>query len=311
MLGEGQAGPWRACPQWAASGRGSLAAPAATADSLLLHYVGYGFAPRGAPWKLVEAICNWRGDDHGRRLVTFFHEVYAFGPPWSSSFWLSPLQRHLARRLSRASDASVTSNEPFAAVLRRWVPPESVQVLPVFSTIGEPGALPPWGDRAPRMIVFGSPGVRERAYRRVSEQLSRTVAALRVEEILDIGAPAEVPEAISGIPVRALGHRPPAEVGGLLTESRCGFVAYPPHLLGKSSVFAAYEAHGLCPIVGWPDRGRAGAEGEASRWLAAWALAGTEPDPGTVAEKAFAHYATHSLARHAALHRRLLDPCVS
>lgn len=311
VLGEGQASPWLPCPQGAESGRRSLAAAAPPSNALLLHYVGYGFSPRGVPWELVGAICDWKIGAAGRRLVTLFHEVYAFGPPWRSSFWLSPVQRHLAQRLARVSDACVTSTEPFAAILRRWVPAERVHVLPVFSTIGEPEVLPPWGVRTRRMIVFGSPGVRERAYQRTGDQLSRVVARLEVEEVLDVGASAAVPGMIAGVPVRSLGHLPPEEVGRLLGSARFGFVAYPPHLLGKSSIFAAYEAHGLCPVVGWPDRRRTGAKGEESRWLAAWALAGTEPDSRAVAEQAVSHYVTHALARHAELHRRLLAPCAS
>lgn len=244
-------------------------------------------------------------------MVVLFHEVYAFGPPWRSSFWLSPIQRLLARRLARASGACVTSNQPFAEMLCQWVSRECVHVLPVFSTIGEPEELTPWEERAPRMVVFGSPGVRERALHRTLEQLSRVVQALAVEEVLDIGAPAAVPDEVAGVPVRSLGQLPPAEVRRLLASSRFGFVAYPPHLLGKSSVFAAYEAHGLCPIVGWPKPAHGTVEGQDERWLPAWSDAESAARPDAIAERAIAHYATHSLSCHVALHRALLDSCAS
>ena len=64
-----------------------LAATGATA--VLLHYVNYGYAPRGCPAWLVRGIARWRSGATGRRLVTYFHEVYATGPPWRSSFWTS------------------------------------------------------------------------------------------------------------------------------------------------------------------------------------------------------------------------------
>lgn len=282
-----------------------------TAPSVLLHYVNYGFQRRGCPAGLVSTICRNRNSIPGFHLVTLFHEVYAFGPPWRSSFWLSPVQRRLARQLARASDACVTSTAPFAEVLRRWVPKEKVTVLPVFSTIGEPESVEEWDRRTPRMVVFGSPGVRERAYHETLDQLTHSVRVLQVEEVADIGPPADVPEEVAGVPVRELGHLPPAEVRDLLGSSRFGFVAYPPHLLGKSSVFAAYEAHGLCPVIGWPHGGLDRADGEGMRWLPAWGEARAEADIRVVAAGALARYETHSLARHVELHRRLLEPCVS
>src|SRR5262245_52331834 len=62
----------------------------------LLHYVGYGYADRGCPFWLVQGLEQWRRRGGGRRLVTMFHELYAFGPPWRSSFWTMPLQRSIA-----------------------------------------------------------------------------------------------------------------------------------------------------------------------------------------------------------------------
>lgn len=275
------------------------------------HYANYGFTPRGCPAGLVGQVAGAREGGRIASLVTVFHEVFAFGPPWRSSFWLSPVQRYLARRVALASDACVTSNEPFAAILRRWIPAERIHVLPVFSTIGEPEETRPWEVRTPCMIVFGSSGVRERAYRRTRDQLSRVAEALRVEEVIDIGMRVAAPESLFGVPVSALGHRPAAEVGRLLGSSRFGFVAYPPHLLGKSSILAAYEAHGLCPVIGWPSGRREGAEGEGVRWLPAWGRAPGEAGPREVAAGAQGHYASHSLARHVKLHRRLLAPCAS
>jgi hypothetical protein len=69
--------------------------------TVLLHYVNYGYAKRGCPIWLVEGLERWRNTTVTRSLMTMFHEVYAFGfPPWTSSFWLSPLQRNLASRFS-------------------------------------------------------------------------------------------------------------------------------------------------------------------------------------------------------------------
>src|SRR5438270_1544788 len=53
---------------------------------VLLHYVGYGYARRGTPGWLVNGLHHWRAQCHDARLLTMFHEVYALGPFWSSSF---------------------------------------------------------------------------------------------------------------------------------------------------------------------------------------------------------------------------------
>src|SRR5688572_26176134 len=58
--------------------------------TVLLHYEGYGYANRGCPVWLVKALEQWRMANNRRKLVTMFHELYATGPPWTSSFWLSP-----------------------------------------------------------------------------------------------------------------------------------------------------------------------------------------------------------------------------
>src|SRR5262245_33289304 len=63
--------------------------------TIFLHYVGYGYDKRGCPSWLVEGLEQWRRLAGGRRLVTMFHELYAFGMPWRSSFWTMPLQRSI------------------------------------------------------------------------------------------------------------------------------------------------------------------------------------------------------------------------
>ncbi|HSG40281.1 MAG TPA: glycosyltransferase family 1 protein, partial [Thermoanaerobaculia bacterium] len=65
-------------------------------SAVLLHYVNYGYQQRGCPVWLLHTLRRWRRGGTGRRLVTVFHEVYATGPPWRSSFWTMPLQRGIA-----------------------------------------------------------------------------------------------------------------------------------------------------------------------------------------------------------------------
>ncbi len=258
-------------------------------DAVLLHYANYGYQSRGCPVWLVDGLDRWRG-----RLVTFFHEVWASGPPWRSSFWLQPVQRRLAARLVRRSASLATSLEIYRGLLRT----RNVEVLPVFSTVGEPAEVPPLGERARRIVVFGGEGVRRRAWGPFLPSLAEAVRSLQAEEICDVGAPVEVPAAVDGAPVRRLGPLSGEEVSALLLGSAAGFLAYPPDFLPKSTIFAAYCAHGVLPVCAW-DR-----DGAAPPAPPYWRRG--SGDPQAVAAAAREWYAGHTLERQAERFRALL-----
>jgi hypothetical protein len=283
---------------------------ASGADTLLLHYVSYAYERRGCPAWVVRAVGRWRAASSSRRLVTFFHEVAASGPPWRSSFWLAPVQRQLAARLVRRSDAAATSLALYGRMLARWTPgrpDRQLLVAPVFSTVGEPAAAPPPAQRRPRaMLVFGGPGSRRRAYGALRPALAAACQALAIAEIVDLGpACGELPSRVGGVPVRALGTRPEPEVSAELLRCYAGFLAYPAAFLAKSTVFAAYCAHGLVPVCAWPRRSRTAGDEPPPFWEP-----GAEPAPadlGALARRARAWYAGHDLQRQAADLCALLD----
>jgi hypothetical protein len=216
---------------------------------VLLHYAGYGYQKRGCPVWLASGLGRWLARGDGRRLATFFHEVNAFGPPWRSSFWLSPLQRRLAAALAGASCGIATSLPLYRDALHRWVPRRSIAVLPVFSAVGEPAEVPPLAYRKRRLAVFGGAGTRLRAFREHRADLETACESLDAEEVLDIGPPIEGPTTTAGgRPIRRMGVIPATEVGELLLTCRAGFLAYPPGFLPKSTVFAAYCATGVVPV---------------------------------------------------------------
>jgi len=265
---------------------------AAGADNLgssavLLHYANYGYQARGCPVSLVRGLLSWKRSAAGRRLVTIFHEVYASGPPWRSSFWTSPLQRRLAAALARGGDGAITSLELYAGLIKRLAPGVEVHVSPVFSTVGEPERVPALSERSRTMVVFGGPGARDRAYGEQREALEASCRAWGIQEVLDIGpALSSVPSHIGNIPVRTLGALPAAEVSRLLLGSFAGFLVYPSAFLGKSTIFAAYCAHGLLPVQ-----------------------PGEKMDADSAQERATAArewYLRHSLAHQAQLFDRLL-----
>lgn len=274
-------------------------------DAVLLHYAGYGYQPRGCPSWLLDGLRQWKSATAGR-LVVLFHEVYATGLPWRSSFWLSPAQRRIAAELARLADGLVTSMRLYRRRLLRWVPGTEVAVLPVFSTVGEPAAVPLLRDRARRLVVFGGSGTRERAYRRLRRQIEAACGALGVEEIWDVGPPLDQPPLPMSRPLRRLGPLPAAEVGALLLESLAGFVGYPAPFLPKSTIFAAYCAHGALPVCAWPwPRRRVEPPPPFWRPDGAGAAVPTEALQA-VADRARAWYSDHTLARHAACHRDLV-----
>jgi hypothetical protein len=261
--------------------------------AVLLHYANYGYQRRGCPFWLLDAL---RRRPRGRRLVTVFHEVYATSPPWRSAFWTFPFQRRIAAGTARASDALVTSLDLY---VQRIGPAAAgkTAVTPVFSTVGEPPEPPPLASRARRMVLFGGRGARSRAYGELRRELLAACRVLGIEEIADVGPPLERMEEVDGIPVRRLGVLPAAEASRLLLASLAGFVAYPAFFLPKSSIFAAYCAHGMLPVQAWRRRSPEGVP--APFWSGSGDLQG-------IADAARGWYVGHSLERQAERFRDLL-----
>lgn len=218
-----------------------------TEDTVILQMSGYGFDKRGAPLWLLRELEKRRKDI--KNLGIFFHELYAFGPPWTSSFWLSPVQRHIARRLVELSDSWMTSREGAAQWLRKFAGDKPHAVLPVFSTIGEPATFSQV--RLPRIIVFGSPGLRQLAYQAAGDRLFAW-AKQESLEVHDVGSPisdVRLVETLRRNGVIQHGRMDDPAIRALMENALFGLVAYPVEYVAKSSVFAAYCAHGLCPLL--------------------------------------------------------------
>lgn len=224
---------------------------AGAAPSILLHVAGYGYAGRGAPVWLLDGIRRWRRETPGGRLVCVFHELYATGKPWNSSFWLGPLQKHVARELWRLADAGVTTTERYHRELKAWRPAAAARLalMPVPSGVGEPAVQPPWSQRQRSAAVFGGAGTVQALYNSPHSELAAMLTRLGIAEIVDIGRrTAAVPQSVGGIPVRVLGQLPAEEVSRALLDCRVGLMAYDASRLGKSSIFGAYCGHGLVPV---------------------------------------------------------------
>ena len=95
-----------------------LAAEADGRAVVLLEYSGYGYASRGVPLWLARDLRQVCGED-GVPLITMFHELYATGPPWTSAFWMAPLQQHVAAQLARMSAGIVTNRKSGVSWLQK------------------------------------------------------------------------------------------------------------------------------------------------------------------------------------------------
>lgn len=219
--------------------------------TVLVHFSGYGYDRRGLCWWLAEGLRLWRQEQDGRRLVTVFHELYANGPPWRTSFWTSWPQRTIARRLFGISDAAFTTSSISAAKLTDWRPDLLVRVTPVFSNVGECDVPAPLNDRGPFAVVFGKGERRYRVYAALADAPSAVGEGLRrigVARVLDIGPPIATPDAVAGLPIERLGALGTSAVSARLAHVRVGFVDYPFHVLTKSGILAAYFAHGVLAV---------------------------------------------------------------
>jgi hypothetical protein len=216
-------------------------------SALVLHYVGYGYARRGAPLWLPRLLREVRGA-RPLPLVTIFHELYALGRPWQSSFWLSPLQRRIAGQLARASDAILTPRTTSARWLRACSKGAPIYVLPVFSNIGEPAAPPHWDRRVPALVLFGQASFKQ-AVLADAPRLLAVCRKLGVEALVNIGAPVPMPASIVGaLRVSDRGVLDAADVSHVLQSSRYLAFNYFPGHLGKSSILASAAAHGTVPV---------------------------------------------------------------
>jgi hypothetical protein len=215
---------------------------------VLLHYANYGYQKRGCPVWLLQGLREWLAGVPGRRLVTMFHELYAHGKPWQSSFWTHPLQKAICRGTARASHGAVSNRMVSTEILRRMRGGREVCHMPVYSNIGEPEELPEFAARKRRLILFGGEGWRRKALGPDLADLKAACLRWKIEEGIEIG-PGSTPDVDVGVPWRKLGPRPAAEVSEWMSTSMLGFICYTSDYLEKSGVFAAYAAHGLVPVL--------------------------------------------------------------
>lgn len=188
---------------------------------------------------------------HQLKLIVMFHELSKLH--WKQFYvfdLLNPIHCIVSRQLAKMADLVLTSSSKYQSVLSEWIG-ASVTKISIFSTIGEPDLVLPLVERQRRLVVFGG-SARARIYQNHLPALIKTCMLLEIEEICDIEPPLNLSTiATDEIELVEMGFRSQSEIGELLSTAIAGCLDYSPFpgSLGKSSVFAAYCAYGLLPIL--------------------------------------------------------------
>jgi len=283
-----------------------------SAATVLLHYVNYGYAKRGCPIWLVKGLQRWRNTTVKPSLITMFHEVYAYGfPAWTSSFWLSPLQKRLASQLAQLSDRCFTSRKEYAALLYKLSQGKhsEISTFPVFSTVGEPKQVWALEKRDKKIVIFGSYAMRRNVYQKSSAELFHACQLLDIEEIIDIGPSIQLTlPTIGSIPIIEMGQLSAPEVSKILLHSLAGFFDYIPGYLAKSTIFAAYCSHGMLPISARYNPSQLdGIEAGKQYWIPEKSAIGLPLNLQAIANYAHAWYQAHQLSVQAKLFAEQLN----
>lgn len=214
-----------------------------------LHYVGYGYAKRGAPFWLFRALELWKKRINGIIIITF-HELYAFSfRPWTSSFYNQISQRIICKRLAKLSDTIVTSSEVYIKKLKNIVPNAKIYHMPVFSNIGEMLLLNNLSDRQHQIVVFGSSSNRYLLYEKYFEKIEFICNQFNIYNILDIGPDIQFCINHERIKIKKMGVLPMGEIQTILADSFIGLIGnYDNKDFAKSGVFAAFAANGILII---------------------------------------------------------------
>lgn len=218
-------------------------------DSVLLHYGPYAYTSDGKPSPFAEAIEKLVKKTE---VLIFFHETYASGPPWKRAFWTKREQKNALRRLMRCAKVAFTSNAKYVRMLGE-LDSDGRELIkaPVISNIGEPQGLRPLKNRSRQLVVFGQLANRVRLYKEHRKRLESICRMLRIESVIDVGSGESpyIPKTVLQTAVKRAGFMADDQLSDLLQDSVAGVICYWPDVWEKSGVMAAYEAHGVVPIL--------------------------------------------------------------
>lgn len=224
---------------------------------IILHYVGYGYHPRGIPIWLVRGLAAWKRIDPGNQLIVIFHEIWSSGPPWRSEFYLSGIQRLLVRKLQCLSSRSFTSTEVMWESLDRILPGKTV-FSAVPSNLEEPSqGRNSWcSGGLLRLVVFGKLPTRISSLKVHKNLIARLDESNLLDSVLIMGEAAgsgKEMEVVADVlnPSKIRFAHEVDQVTGARYLSECDMLLshYPPHLCTKSGVIMAALSAGCVPVL--------------------------------------------------------------
>jgi hypothetical protein len=232
-------------------------------DHVILHYANYGYQSRGVPFRLRNFARELRRKLRGRWITTF-HELYAFGPPWKSAFWLYPLQARIARDIIDSSDVCVVSSNTIEEAIHQCDEQKPVRVVPVMSNFGEPTALH-LDEKSPRhWAICGGTDLILRSLRSFLDVQAFIPPAFLPDQ-LDVFGGREsdairqcvrtIKKTLCGVSCRYQPEITAGDAGEILRGCSFAWIDYFgegkvwPAMIFKSGSFAACCAHGVLPVV--------------------------------------------------------------
>jgi hypothetical protein len=229
----------------------------------ILHYANYGYQSRGVPFGLRNFARQLRRRLSGR-WITMFHELYAFGPPWKSAFWLYPLQARIARDMIDISDACFVSSDVIEKEIRACDVRKPVRLLPVMSNFGEPALVNCNGKSLRQWVICGGAPLILRSLRSFLA-VPQMIPKIYFPEQLEIIGGHEndavrdliqkVEQTLPGISCRYYPEVTASTASEILRTCSFAWIDYFgkgkvwPGMIFKSGSFAACCAHRVVPIL--------------------------------------------------------------
>jgi hypothetical protein len=218
-------------------------------DAILLHVSPYGYQKRALPGWLASAWSQVFHRPERPALMTMFHELFASGPPTTSAFWLQPLQKLILRRLAANSDARRTNREDYARWLDSKGHGQPTRILPVFSNFGESTSPVPLSQREPSMVMFAWANHSRHSLQTLVLNAAGLAAKFGLTRLHLIGDSQSAPATPTQVEMVRHGFLEETAAAALISSSRMAYTAYSPAHFGKSTLMAAFAAHGLAVIT--------------------------------------------------------------
>ena len=244
---------------------------------------------------------------HSIELITIFHEIPT--SKLSTLFSIKKSHRKLTQKLADLSRSVITNNRFYE---RHLIENTSTQIYCVnnFSRVGELESNNLLGASRCNLIIVGG-AERANIYKKKSF-IQQTMESFKLNQIVDIGQPLPWSRINTrGLNIRRMGQLLKSEISDQLTISKVGILDYSryPSCLGKSSVFNAYKAHGVVPLLLKDIDSRGGDRLTASvNYFTEKELDRVQSDKviAKMAHTNYSHYQTHSQARWLKLIRGLI-----